>query len=94
MTGSHDVTGEARLLIDGKLVEASAGATFDNIDPATEEVLGDTADGTAADMSSGHRRGPARLRRNGVVHGPRAAAPLPGAVPRRLCRPHRGAAAP
>ena len=50
MTDAHDVPGEARLLIDGKLVEASAGATFDNIDPTTEEVLGDTADGTAADM--------------------------------------------
>ncbi|HUY62882.1 MAG TPA: aldehyde dehydrogenase family protein [Acidimicrobiales bacterium] len=47
-----EVRGEARLLIDGKLVEASGGATFANIDPATEEVLGDTADGTTADMDS------------------------------------------
>ncbi len=52
MTGSHDVKGESRLLIDGKLVEASSGAGFDNIDPTTEEVLGTTADGTAADMQS------------------------------------------
>src|SRR5579863_1436366 len=52
MTEAHDVRGEARLLIDGKLVEASSGGTFDNIDPATEAVLGDTADGTAADMES------------------------------------------
>ena len=28
------------MLIDGELVEASGGATFDNINPATEEVLG------------------------------------------------------
>ncbi len=42
--------GERRLLIDGKLVEADGGATFDNVDPATEEVLGPVADGTAADM--------------------------------------------
>ncbi len=42
--------GELRLLIDGKLVEAEGGATFDNVNPATEEVLGPVADGTAADM--------------------------------------------
>src|ERR1700680_2454278 len=52
MTDAHDVKGESRLLIDGKLVEASSGASFDNIDPTTEEVLGATADGTAADMQS------------------------------------------
>jgi aldehyde dehydrogenase (NAD+) len=44
--------GERRLLIDGKLVEASGGATFDNVNPATEEVLGPVADGTAADMQA------------------------------------------
>ena len=44
--------GEHRLLIDGKLVESTSGATFDNINPATEEVLGVTADGTAADMEA------------------------------------------
>jgi aldehyde dehydrogenase (NAD+) len=44
--------GERRLLIDGKLVESSSGATFDNVNPATEEVLGVTADGTAADMEA------------------------------------------
>ena len=44
--------GERRLLIDGKLVEASGGATFPNVNPATEEVLGPTADGTAADMEA------------------------------------------
>jgi len=30
----------ARLLIDGELVAASGGRTFDNINPATEEVIG------------------------------------------------------
>ena len=44
--------GERRLLIDGKLVEASSGGRFDNVDPATEDVLGATADGTAADMEA------------------------------------------
>jgi aldehyde dehydrogenase (NAD+) len=42
--------GEFRMLIDGELVEATAGGAFDNINPATEEVLGQTADATAADM--------------------------------------------
>jgi len=42
--------GERRLLIDGELVEASAGATFDNVNPATEQVLGVVADGTREDM--------------------------------------------
>ena len=46
-----EVHGEPRLLIDGKLVEASGGGSFANIDPATEESLGDTADGTTADMA-------------------------------------------
>ncbi len=47
-----EVRGESRLLIDGKLVEASGGQSFANIDPATEKSLGDTADGTAADMGT------------------------------------------
>jgi len=38
------------MLIDGALVESSAGTGFDNLNPATEEVLGQTADATAADM--------------------------------------------
>ena len=44
--------GERRLLIDGKLVDAAGGGTFDNVDPATEQVLGPTADATAADMEA------------------------------------------
>ena len=43
-------TGEPRLLIDGELVEASSGATFDNVNPATEQVLGPVCDGTRDDM--------------------------------------------
>ncbi len=41
---------ESRMLIDGKLVDSETGARFDNINPATEAVLGSTADGTRADM--------------------------------------------
>ncbi|HEV7720482.1 MAG TPA: aldehyde dehydrogenase family protein [Iamia sp.] len=45
------MTGEQRFLVDGELVDAEGGATFDNVNPATEEVLGVVADGTAADMA-------------------------------------------
>jgi aldehyde dehydrogenase (NAD+) len=43
---------ETRNLIDGKLVGASNGATFDNVNPATEEVIGVCADGTKDDMNA------------------------------------------
>ena len=42
--------GEHRMLIDGKLVDAKSGKTFDNINPATEEVLGPVADAGHDDM--------------------------------------------
>jgi len=38
------------MLVDGKLVESASGRTFDNINPATEEVLGQVADGQSTDM--------------------------------------------
>jgi aldehyde dehydrogenase (NAD+) len=41
---------ETRNLIDGRLVAASNGGVFDNLDPATGEVLGTCADGTKDDM--------------------------------------------
>jgi aldehyde dehydrogenase (NAD+) len=44
--------GESRLLVDGKLVEALSGRTFNNVNPATEEVLGDVADAGADDMDA------------------------------------------
>ena len=52
-----DVTGselgaEPRMLIDGKLLEAREGTTFDNVNPATEGVLGQTTDAGAADMDA------------------------------------------
>jgi aldehyde dehydrogenase (NAD+) len=43
---------ETRNLIGGKLVAASNGATFDNVNPATEEVIGVCADGTKDDMNA------------------------------------------
>lgn len=39
----------ARLLIDGELVAASTGQTFDNINPATEEVIGVVPDASVVD---------------------------------------------
>jgi aldehyde dehydrogenase (NAD+) len=41
-----------RMLIGGKLVPAVSGATYENINPATEEVIGVTADGSAHDMDA------------------------------------------
>ena len=42
--------GEHRLLIDGALVDAEGGATFENVNPATEQSLGRVGDASAADM--------------------------------------------
>jgi aldehyde dehydrogenase (NAD+) len=49
MADTGNVRFESRMLIDGKLVDGSAG-TFTNINPATEEVLGEVADASNADM--------------------------------------------
>jgi len=49
---SRTVVGETRMLIDGKLVEASSGEQYPNIDPATEEILGYTADGGPDDIEA------------------------------------------
>ena len=46
------VQGESRMLIDGKLVDAASGRTYDNINPATEEVIGQVADGGEHDIRS------------------------------------------
>jgi aldehyde dehydrogenase (NAD+) len=43
---------EWRMFVDGKLVASSSGALFADIDPATEEVVGVTADGSGADMDA------------------------------------------
>jgi aldehyde dehydrogenase (NAD+) len=50
MTEATSAQGEARMLIDGKLVDAASGKQFDNVNPATEEVLGQTADASAEEM--------------------------------------------
>ncbi len=44
------VNPEPRMLIDGQLVEADEGKTFTNVNPATEEELGQVADASGPDM--------------------------------------------
>jgi aldehyde dehydrogenase (NAD+) len=39
-----------RMLIDGELVPAGTGRTFDNVNPATEEVIGSVPDADATDV--------------------------------------------
>ncbi len=45
-----DLNAEPRMLIDGELVDAASGATFENVNPATEEIIGEVADGGVDDM--------------------------------------------
>jgi aldehyde dehydrogenase (NAD+) len=45
-----DLDAEPRLLIDGKLTDAASGATFANVNPATEDVIGQVANAGAVDM--------------------------------------------
>ena len=74
MAETPQVNPEPRMLIDGKLVESGTGTTFANVNPATEEVLGQVADASVEDMQPGHQRRPARLRRHRLVHQPRPSA--------------------
>ncbi|MFT4824227.1 MAG: aldehyde dehydrogenase (NAD+) [Halioglobus sp.] len=41
---------ESRLFIDGELVSAASGRTYSNINPASEEVMGEVADAGPEDM--------------------------------------------
>ncbi|MCK9905013.1 aldehyde dehydrogenase family protein [Frankia sp. Cpl3] len=50
MTEQPDVRPESRMLVDGELIEAYSGKTFDNINPATERVIGQVADASGAEM--------------------------------------------
>jgi aldehyde dehydrogenase (NAD+) len=51
MDGTLVAQGEPRMLIDGRLVEAAGGETYPNVNPATEEVIGVTADATPVDAA-------------------------------------------
>nr|WP_090281321.1 aldehyde dehydrogenase family protein [Mycolicibacterium komanii]CRL77485.1 NAD-dependent aldehyde dehydrogenase [Mycolicibacterium komanii] len=50
MTEATTVAFESKMMIDGKLVDGESG-TFTNINPANEEVLGEVADASKADMN-------------------------------------------
>ena len=52
MTEPGEVQSESRMLVDGKLVDAQSGKTFASINPATEDVIGHVADGSARDMQA------------------------------------------
>ena len=67
MTESH----ESRMLIDGKLVDSPTGGTFTNINPATEQPIGEVADATSSDMDRPSGR-PGGRRRERLVDGPRS----------------------
>jgi aldehyde dehydrogenase (NAD+) len=45
-----EVVGEVRLLIDGQLRSARSGKVFETVNPATGDVLGVAADGSAEDL--------------------------------------------
>ena len=47
-----DLAPETRAYIDGKLTEASKGGRFENVNPATEEVIGTTSDCTKEDAQT------------------------------------------
>src|SRR5262245_8152612 len=49
MADAPEVRFESRMLIDGQLVDGQAGR-FVNINPATQDVLGEVADASKADM--------------------------------------------
>lgn len=51
MTELPAIEPERRMLIDGKLVDAESGATFEVINPANQELVGHVADATTADMA-------------------------------------------
>ena len=70
------VTGEQRMLIDGKLVEARSGNLFDNLNPATEEVLGQVADAGHEDMDAAIAAARRAFDEATVVDRPRAAQAL------------------
>lgn len=50
MTVTASQLGESRMLIAGELLLADEQKTFDNINPATEQVLGQVTDATSRDM--------------------------------------------
>jgi aldehyde dehydrogenase (NAD+) len=47
-----EIAGETRMLIDGRLVEATGRRTYANVNPATEQAIGQVADASVGDMET------------------------------------------
>ena len=80
------------MLIGGDLVEAASGKTFDNINPATEEVLGPVADASAEDMQPRDHAPPAPPSTRPTGRRTAAAPALPRTAAGRARLRARGAA--
>ena len=50
MAAAQEIGFERRMLVDGTLADAASGKTFANLNPATEEVLGEVTDAGPEDM--------------------------------------------
>ncbi len=77
MTNGENPSGESRMLIDGELVDAASGQQFDNINPATEEVLGQVADAGHEDMDRAIAAARRAFDETDWADRPRVAAALP-----------------
>ncbi len=73
---------ESRMMIDGKLVDGEAG-TFTNINPANEDVLGEVADASKADMNRAIDAARRIVRRDRLVDQSPTAQTLPRTTARR-----------
>jgi aldehyde dehydrogenase (NAD+) len=49
---SQELWTEERMFVGGQLRPAESGQTFENVNPATEEVIGEAADGSERDMDA------------------------------------------
>ena len=78
---------EERLLIDGELVDAEGGATYDNVNPANEEVIGVGGGRLEGRPGAGDRRGAPGVRRDRLVARRRAAGAVPPPAPPGAARP-------
>ena len=89
MSETVKVNPEQRMLIDGKLVDADSGKTFDNVNPATEEVIGQVADASTAEMQRAIDAARRAFDETDWSTNHAFRKQLPRAAARRRCRPSR-----
>ena len=58
---------QTQCFIGGQWVPAASGKTFDTINPATEEVIAQVAEGDAADVDRGRQGGPRGVRERALA---------------------------